>query len=315
MIKPARLQKGATIGVISPASPSGAPSEILRLTEWFEQAGYRVVLGKNLNKTKGFTAGSELDRAEDFMAMFRDDAVDAVFVTQGGYGAAQLYRHIDFDVVRQNPKIFTGFSDITSLHLAIGKEAGVVSFHAPGAARFNSETLTDYTRDAFFRALASTEPLGEIRPASPKVWLNPIAPGVAEGVLAGGNLTLVCASLGTPYEIDTRGKILFIEDVDSEPWVVDHNLSHLRNAGKLDDVAGIVVGECENCRPLRFDPGYLVDTSLEEVLIYYLAGLGVPVLYGLPLGHTEDMATLPLGVPARLDADNKVLTVLESGVR
>ncbi len=314
MIKPKRLKKGGTIAIISPASPSFSPSEMLRSVEMLEKLNYKVKLAPNVNKTKGFTAASEEDRVADFNAMFRDDSIDAVFVTQGGYGSAQMIRHIDFDVVKNNPKIFEGYSDITSLHLAIQKFAGVVTFHGPGASRFSTECMTPYTLRGIMEAITESDPIGDITLASEKKWLYPIVPGVAEAPLTGGNLTLICASLGTPFEIDTRGKILMIEEVDAEPWIVDNSLSHLRNAGKFDDIAGLVIAECAGCEPFMHNPGYHVDTSLEDVLLYYFDKLKVPVLYGLPLGHTEDMATLPLGVNVRLDADNKKLTVTEGAV-
>lgn len=314
MKKAKKLEIGSAIGVISPSSPSEKKSEVVRGMETLENLGYKVVLSKNLNKSKGLVAGTEEERAEDLNEMFRREDIDAIFVTQGGYGSAQLIRHIDFDLIAKNPKIFTGFSDITSLHLAIMKFSEVVTFHGPGISRFNSEDLTDYTKESFFKAIAQTEPVGEIRPASPKKWINRINPGAVEGIITGGNLTLICATLGTPFEIDTKGKILFFEDLDTEPWIFDHMLSHLRNAGKLEQAAGIVIGECHNCVPFQFNPGYYVDTSLEDVLDYYIKPLGIPAIYGLPMGHTEDLATIPLGVAARLDADNKKLEILEAGV-
>jgi len=314
MIFPKKLSKGDTIGIISPASPSINKSEVTRGIETLEEWGYKVVLGKNVNKAKGFVAASEDERASDFNEMFRRDDVDAVFVTQGGYGSAQLFSKINYDVIKSCPKIITGFSDITSLHLAIQKFAELVTFHSPGMARFNPEELTEYTKTQFLKALTSTEPLGNIELADKKKWLKTITGGVSEGILIGGNLTLICASLGTPYAIDAKDKILLIEDVDTEPWIIDHMLSHLRNANCLQNVKGIVIGECKNCVPYKYDPGYCWDISLEDVLEYYLEPLGVPVLYGLPLGHTDDMATLPLGVKVHLDANSKTFTVLESGV-
>ncbi len=314
MIRPKKLSKGDTIGIVSPASPSINKSEVTRGIETLEEWGYKVVLGKNVNKTKGFVAGSEEERASDFNEMFRRDDVDAVFVTQGGYGSAQLISKIDYDVIKSCPKIVTGFSDITSLHLAIQKFTGLVTFHGPGMTRFNSEDLTEYTKRSFIKAVTSTEPLGIIELADKKKWLNVISGGSAEGVLTGGNLTLICASLGTPYAIDVKDKILLIEDVDTEPWMFEHMLSHLRNANRLQTLKGIVIGECKNCVPFKYEPGYCCDTSLEDVLEYYFSQLGIPVLYGLPLGHTDDMATLPLGVKVSLNADTKTFTVLESGV-
>jgi muramoyltetrapeptide carboxypeptidase len=314
MIKAKHLSKGDTIGVISPASPSEKKSDITRATEYLENLGYKIILGKNVNKTKGFTAASEEDRAADFNDMFARDDIDAVFVTQGGYGSAQLLRHIDFDAMRQSPKILTGFSDITSLHLMVHKLSGVVTFHGPGMSRFNKEELTEYTESQFFKALSHTEPIGEICLADNKKWIVSFGGGTAEAPVIGGNLTLICASLGTPYEIDCKDKILLLEEVDTEPWVFDHMLSHLRNAGKLDESAGIVIGECRNVEPFKHNPGFYSDRSLEDVLEYYIGGLNKPAIYGLPLGHTDDLATLPLGVQCRLDGGNKTFTVLESGV-
>lgn len=314
MIKAKRLEKGDTIGVVSPASPSENRSEIIRAKEYLEAMGYKVVIGRNVNKTKGFTAASEQERADDINEMFARDDIDAVFATQGGYGSAQLIDKIDYELIKNHPKIFTGFSDITSLHLAIQKFSGVMTFYSPGMARFNEEFLTDYTKESFFRTLENPEPAGEIKKADPKKWIHTISGGVCEAPVVGGCLTLLCASLGTPYEFDCTDKILFFEDVDTEPWMIDHALCHLRNAGKLDDAAGFMIGHCENCQPYDYKPGFCCDISLEDVLTYYLEPLGKPALYGLPMGHGDDLATLPLGAMARLDADKKTFTVIEAGV-
>jgi muramoyltetrapeptide carboxypeptidase len=314
MKKAKRLEKGQTIGVVSPASPSESPVDVIRATETMEALGYKVKIGANVNKAKGFTAASEEERAADFNAMVRDDSVDAILVTQGGYGSAQILGQLDYDTFSANPKIFCGFSDITSMHLALQKETDTITFHGPGFARFNPEDLTAYTERAFWKALTDPSPIGDIGLADEKKWIFPISPGMAEGEITGGNLSLVCASLGTPWEIDTRGRILFIEEVETEPWLADHALSHLRNAGKFADAAGVLIGEAKDVRPFKYDPGFLCDTSFEDVLLYYFREAGIPVLYGLPLGHTPDMATLPLGAKIRLDADAKKLTVLEGGV-
>ncbi len=151
MKKAKRLCKGDTIGIVSPASPSENKSEVTRGIETLEAMGYQVKVGRNVNKRKGFVAATEEERAEDINQMFRDDTVDAIFVTQGGYGSAQLFDKLDFEAIASNPKIFTGFSDITSLHLAMNKMAGLVTFHGPGMARFNREDLTPYTEKQFLR--------------------------------------------------------------------------------------------------------------------------------------------------------------------
>ncbi|SMP62574.1 S66 peptidase family protein [Anoxynatronum buryatiense] len=313
-MKPKMLQPGDTIGVISPASPSYRNSDVIRGIETLKKWGYKVQLSKNLNKRKGFVAGTDLERAEDFNDMFARKDIDAIFITQGGYGSARMLKYIDFEAVRQNPKIFIGFSDITSLHLAILKKTGLITFHGPSMSRFNPEELTDYTRESLFRALAQPGPMGKIRLADEKKYIDLIYPGKAEGILTGGNLTLICATLGTPYEIETAGKILFLEELDTEPWIIDHMLTHLFNAGKLQETVGIVVGECINCRPNQHNPGYYVDLSTEDLFQEYLKPLKIPAIYGLPIGHTKDMATLPMGIRARLNADKKELEIMESAV-
>jgi muramoyltetrapeptide carboxypeptidase len=311
MIKPKRLAKGATIGVVSPASGLWKRSELWRGIEGLEALGYRVKAFPHAYESFHYLAGKDEDRAADLMAAFADASVDAVACSQGGYGSARLLSLLDFGLIAANPKPLFGYSDITSLHLMLGALAGLVSFHGPGATGFERGYLTDYTKAGWEKALASGEPIGKIGLPGEERYLLPIAAGVAEGELVGGNLTLVCASLGTPYEIDTRGKILFIEELDTEPWIMDHMLVHLANAGKLRDASGIVVGECSDCEPRKLDPGFFCQRSLEDLLFELMGGLGKPVLYGLPLGHEKDKATLPLGIPARLDAGAGSLEVLE----
>jgi muramoyltetrapeptide carboxypeptidase len=202
------------------------------------------------------------------------------------------------------------------MHLAINKHAKLVTFHGPIAlSRFS-----DYTQKYFRKALFETQPIGkvtnppennELRPNHP---LRTIRPGVATGPLIGGNLTLLSNTLGTPYEIDTRGKIVFLEDVDEEPYSIDRMLTQLRLAGKFDGVAGVIFGECQDCRPKDYQPSSTIPYGLGEVLDNVLGNLKVPVLYGLTIGHTDDQLTLPLGIAATLDATHGMLEIKEAGV-
>ncbi|RLQ94791.1 S66 peptidase family protein [Falsibacillus albus] len=313
-IKPKKLEKGQTVGIIAPASPLYNRSDLTRGIQTLEEWGFRVKVGKNVNNKYEYLAGTDQERAHDFNEMFADPEVDAIFVTQGGYGSARMMRYIDFELVRQNPKIFIGYSDITSLHLAIHKFTNLVTFHGPGMAGFNPEDLSEYRKDHLFKALTKEEPIGEISLSDKKKWINIINKGDAEGELVGGNLSLVCASLGTPFEIDTKGKILFLEEVWTEPWILDHSFTHLLNAGKLQEAAGIVIGECTNCEPFKHNPGFHVTFSLEDILYEFLEPLKIPAIHGLPIGHTKDLATLPIGVGARLEATNGKLFVTETGV-
>ena len=277
--------------------------------------GFEVTTGRSAYASRNYLAGTDAERAADLMEAFTDPDVDAVICSQGGYGSARLFPLLDFDRLSANPKPFVGYSDITSLHLMFGRLCGFTTFHGPGATGFERGHLTEYTKECWKRALTTPDPPGAIKMADPNKDPVVIHSGVAEGPVVGGNLTLVCASLGTPYEIDTRGAILFFEEVETEPWVVDHLLTHLANAGKLKDAAGFLVGESETCEPLKLNPGFFNQRSLEDILYEFLGATGKPALYGLPFGHAKDKATLPLGVHARLDADAGSFVLLESGLR
>lgn len=314
-IKPKRLQKGDTIGIVAPASPLEKKSDLVRGIKTLEEMGFNVLVGENVNNRHEYLAGTDEERAYDLNNMFGNKEVDAIFVTQGGYGSGRILRYLDFDLIRENPKIFIGFSDITILHLAIRKMTGLVTFHGPGMGGFNPEELTDYRKEYLEKALMSDEPIGEIPLADKKKWINIINEGEAYGEIVGGNLTLMCSSLGTPYEIDTEDKILFFEDLDTEPWIFDHMLTHLCNAGKLQKAKGIVIGECADCVPYKHNPGFQVTFFLEEVLEHFIKPLKIPAIYGLPLGHTEDLATIPIGVKAHLDATNGKLFIDECGTK
>ncbi|MBN2875570.1 MAG: LD-carboxypeptidase [Spirochaetales bacterium] len=312
MTKPRRLAPGSTIRVVSPASGMWARSELWRGIEGLEALGFTVQTGAHSYGNRHYLAGTDEERASDLMDAFLDPDVDAIICSQGGYGSARLFPLLDFDAVAANPKPFVGYSDITSLHLMFGRLSSLVTFHGPGATGFERGYLTEYTKSAWLSALQGEAPLGPIEMADPDKLLLRVTTGVVEGPVVGGNLSLVCASLGTPFELDTRGKILFFEELDTEPWILDHMLTHLANAGKFRDALGIVIGECHDCEPRKLDPGFFNQCSFEDLIFELLEPLGKPLIYGLPLGHEKDKATLPLGVPARLDATAGTLSVLES---
>lgn len=312
LTKPNRLKKGDTIGIVSPSSGIWKRSDMLRSVEEIESWGYKVKIGDNAYNNRYYLAGHDRERANDLMDFFADDEVDAIFCSQGGYGAARILRYLDFDIIRNNPKIFLGYSDITSLHLAINKFCGLVTFHGPCALSAGAEDMTAYRFEYLMKALADDKPMGIIKMSGNKKYLLKINKGKVEAPVIGGNLTLICSTLGTPYEIDTEGKILFMEELDTEPWIMDHMLTHLLNSGKLQQSAGIVVAECFNCEPLKHEPGFPNQCSLEDIIYDLLQPLGLPMLYGLPLGHTKDLATIPLGVRGVLDADKGVFEIVET---
>jgi muramoyltetrapeptide carboxypeptidase len=317
LIRPRALRAGDTVGLITPATYVPDPDRLALAERTIKYFGLRMKIGKNAGKRMNEYRVSIDERLDDLHAMFRDKDVNAVFAIRGGYGSMHLLDRIDYDLIRRNPKIFLGYSDITAMHLAINKHAKLVTFHGPIAlSRF-----TDYTQKYFRKALFESQPIGEVTnpPESnvlrPSHTLRTIRPGTASGPLIGGNLTLISNTMGTLYEIETRGKILFLEDVDEEPYSIDRMLTHLRLAGKFDNVAGVIFGECQDCRPKDYKPSSTLSYGLGEVLDNILGDLKVPVLYGLTIGHTDDQLTLPLGASATLDATRGTLGIKDSAVR
>ncbi len=316
LIRPKALRAGDTVGLITPATYVPDPDRLASAERALKYFGLRVKFGKNAGKRQSLYRDSVGERLDDLHAMFRDREVKGVFCVRGGYGSAQLLDRIDYDLVRRNPKVFVGYSDITAMHLAIHRRAGLITFHGPVAV----SRFTEYTQASFRKALFETQPIGrltnppetnEMRPSHP---LRTIVAGTATGRLIGGNLTLISSTLGTPYEIDTAGKILFLEDVEEEPYSIDRMLTHLRLAGKFDRVAGVIFGECLDCRPRDYKPSSVSVFTLGETIDNILSALKVPVLYGLTIGHTDDQLTLPLGALATLDATGGTLEIREAGV-
>lgn len=316
LIRPKALRPGDTVGVITPSTPVIDPDRLAAAERTIKYFGLRLKMGRNVGRRSSDFRSFVNERLDDLHSMFSDKEVRAVFCLRGGYGSPQILDRIDYELIRRNPKIFLGFSDITALHLAIHKRAGLVTFHGPNVA----SSFPGYTQQHFRRALFETTPLGkltnptesnELRPNHP---LRTIRPGTATGRLIGGNLSLVAATMGTPYEIETRGRILFIEDVGEEAYSIDRLLTQLRLGGKFDSVAGVVFGECSGCGPGDYKPSFASPYSLGEVVDNILGGLKVPVLSGLTIGHTADQLTLPLGVAATLNADDGTLEIKEAGV-
>src|SRR5579863_6089697 len=314
LIRPRALRAGDTVSLITPSSYVSDPDRLALAERTVRYFGLVPKFGRNVRKREGYLGGSVDERVDDLHAAFRDPEIKGVFAIRGGYGAAQLLDRIDYSLIRSNPKIFLGYSDITALHLAIQKLANLVTFHGP----ITLSRFTPYTQACFRKALFEPEPLGRITnppdsdPLRPAHTMRTVRPGKARGPLIGGNLTLISTTMGTPYEIETRGRILFLEDVDEEPYSIDRMLTQLRLAGKLDAAAGIIFGECQDCRPREFKQSFESTLSVGEVVDDILGPLRIPVLSGLTIGHTDDQLTLPLGVMAQLDAAKGELTIQES---
>ena len=314
--RPKALRPGDLVGLITPATYVADPDRLALAERTLKYFDLRMRMGRNVRKRSGYLGGTIEERLDDLHGMFADPEVKAVFAVRGGYGSAQLLDRIDYDLILNNPKIFLGYSDLTSLHLAIHKKTGLVTFHGPVVlSRF-----TDYTQKHFRKVLFEAEPAGvltnppEDSPLRPSHALRTVRGGRARGRLIGGNLSLIAATMGTPYEIETEGRILFLEDVDEQPYSIDRMLTQLRLSGKLQKAAGIVFGECADCRPRDYRPSFESTFSLGEVVDEILGSLRIPVLSGLTIGHTTDQLTLPIGTEATLDADKGTLTLEQAAV-
>lgn len=306
MHKPARLRPGDTVGIIAPASPWENRSELLRAVAALEAWGLTVRLGDHVNDRHGYLAGRDEDRAADLHAFFADPEVRGIVCLQGGYGSPRLVRHLDRSIIAANPKAFCGYSDITTLHLAIAAWSDTISFYSNGAVGVGAHETSDFSKATLQRALFSAEPYGEIAHDPDDPYVRAITGGQATGRLTGGCAGLLSTSIGTPVEVETKGRIVVLEEIelDTEDW--DAILTHLLNAGKLSDAAGIVVGNVQTKAS-----GYVTELSAEDVVEELLGDLGIPVLMGLPIGHGKHHATVPLGALATLDADVGSLVVDE----
>jgi len=314
-VKPERLNPGDTVGIISPASAPADPANIDRSIEALQRLGFRAKLASNVRRRWGFLAGNDRERAADLMKMFADRAVKGIVCVRGGYGTARLLSQLDYRIIRANPKVFVGYSDITSLHCAFLKHAGLVSFHGPMLnSDFIKPDLPKFTVESFRRTVTQAAPPGSICQGYRRKTVSILRRGIASGPLLGGNISILCATLGTPFQPVFKGRILFFEDVDEVPYRFDRMLTHLLNAGLLQQVAGVAIGINAECGDPKAKRSKEYRQTLEDVFRERLLPLKVPVVAGLPFGHIPLNATLPVGVRAKLDAGKGDLLVTEAAV-
>jgi muramoyltetrapeptide carboxypeptidase len=309
----APLPPGGTIGVCAPSGPHYNASDILRPKEWWERAGYRVKLAAHVWGRDDYVAGSPVERAADLSGLFVDPEVDAIQVLWGGTGAIQLLPHLDYETIAAHPKALMGYSDITNLHVALLQRVGLATLHGPGLGSMGSPERTAFTWDSALKGFAEGA-VGPVPDDPDDPYRRTLAPGRVTAPIVGGNLFTFVHLLGTPWEPDLEGAILFFEEVHEPTYVIEVHLTQLALAGKLDGLAGVVVGELKDCDWSEARPEAPRNRSIEDALERHLAPLGVPVLYKLPLGHGKHLATIPLGVEATLDADARTLVIEQPGV-
>ncbi|MCG0276796.1 MAG: LD-carboxypeptidase [Thermosediminibacteraceae bacterium] len=308
--KPGALKKGNTIGIVAPASPASA-EKLNTAIKIIEDMGYRVKIGRSCYENYGYLAGSDDVRAYDINDMFASPEISAIFCMRGGYGTLRILDLLDYESISKNPKIFLGYSDITAIHIALIQKSGLVTFHGPmPAADFTCNDFNKFTKDAMLKALTSNSPLGEIKSPEGYPAAEMLVPGSAEGEIIGGNLSVIVSTIGTPYEIDTRGKLLMIEEIGEEPYRIDRMLTQLRLSGKLNDAAGIILGQFTNCVPKHPEKSLTLDQVFRDILV----PLNKPVIKGVCFGHEEHKATIPMGVKARIDGERAALLIEESAV-
>lgn len=308
MNKPKALTLGGTIGIVAPASQASEEKREKARVE-IEKLGFNVRFGKSCFEKYGYLAGKDQIRAEDLNNMFEDSNIDGIICLRGGYGTPRILRMIDYDIIKKNPKVFMGYSDITAIHTAINQKSKLVTFHGPMAASDISYGLDEFSMDYFLRAITKSEPLGLI--SNPEGEdIKCLVPGRAEGKIIGGNLALIAATIGTPYEIDTKGKLLMLEDIGEEPYSIDRMLTQLSLSGKLQECEGIILGDWNDCMPKESD-----SLSLMEVFKDILVPLGKPVIYNLKAGHCTPKVTIPFGVKAAIDSDKCELKITEAALK
>lgn len=300
-LKPNRLKEGDTIGLVAPAGIIFDGEEFNRMRSVLEEMGFKVKFGEHVRKRHGYFSGEDTERAEDLNRMFADDDVNGIIAVRGGWGCARILPYLDFEMIRKNPKVYSGFSDNTTLHLAILAYSGLVTFHGP----MGNSAWSDLTRKYFREVLVE----GNLPVMESKSEVKTIKDGLAQGSLIGGNLSILNTSLGTPYQPDLRGGILFLEDIGESSYKIDRMLTHLKQAGMMDELAGFVFGKCTNC-----GDGSRPTFTMEEVLKQHIEPLGIPAFYGADISHEEDNFTLPMGLQAELNADAGTIKLLEEAV-
>lgn len=299
--RPQRLQKGDTVGIVSPSSPPNR-EQLEKSLAFLEQLGLKWKFAKNAKNIQGYLAGTDKERLVDLEEMFQDPEVKAIICSSGGYGAGRITDRLDMTLVEENPKIFWGFSDITFLHTAIRQYTGLVSFHGPMLGPNIGADTFDELSAKMFQQLFEPIELHYTEAISP---LTALTAGLARGEIVGGNLSVLARTIGTKYEIDTKDKILFIEAIGEDPARIDGLLNQLRMARKLEQVAGVVIGDFARTETTR-----TWTLTLDEVFDDYFKDVAYPVVKGFKIGHCEPHFAIPLGVEALLNANEKTLTIL-----
>jgi len=314
LIKPPRLKAGDTVGIVSPANAMFHTVDIDILEETLDALGLKMKLAPNALSRYGYFGGTDDERASDVNTMFADPDVAAILPFRGGWGCNRILPLLDYPAIQQNPKALIGYSDITGLLVALYARTGLVTFHAPsGMSTWNAFTA-DYLRRVLFdaEAVTMTNPTDKgDNLAQVENRIQTITPGIVQGPLVGGNLTVLSALMGSDYLPDWSGHILFLEDIGEAVYRIDRMMTQLKLAGVLDQIAGFIFGHCTDCEP---NSGGYASLTLEEVLNDHIKPLGIPAFRGAMIGHIRDKFTVPVGIAAEMNADIGTIRLMESAV-
>jgi muramoyltetrapeptide carboxypeptidase len=309
MIKPRRLQSGATIGIIAPASPPLTDESLQKGVTYLEKQGFRVLLGESIGARRGYLAGADQDRVNDLHRMFSDPHVDAILAVRGGYGSSRLLPLVDYELIKRNPKIFVGYSDITALHCAIYRRTQMVTFAGPMLAADFGGAVDPDAESFFWPLLMGDSPLHRILCDNADIESMSIDRDFT-GPLLGGNLSIICSLLGTPFLPDCTGAVLALEEIGEAPYRIDRMLNQLKLSGIFDQLSGLLVGQFTNCVQKNEQP----SLTLDEIFHDYFAALSVPAVRNIPFGHEKQKVTLPLGTFVRYEPSARTVTIVDSPV-
>ena len=312
IVKPKKLKKGDVIGIISPASSASDFTRIEKGVKYLEKLGYYVEVGENVGKSHGYLAGTDEERLTDLHSMFKNKNVKAIINVRGGYGSGRLLDKIDYSIIKQNPKIFVGYSDITALQMAFLNKTGLVTFAGPMlAVDFWKDEVNGFTEEFFWNMVTSSKKIGKIiNPDNENFYT--LTKGRGEGNLVGGNLALLVSLLGTPFAPNFKKSVIMLEEIGEEPYRIDRMLYQLKYAtNNFKEVEGIIIGRFVDC--------YIKDKespslSLNDVISDYFEKLKIPVFYNVKHGHIEQNITIPWGLKTKLNTSRNFIEIVESAV-
>ena len=305
MIKPKILKAGDRVAIIAPSSPV-SEEKLERSLESVGFLGLVPLQYPSCTMKSGYLSGTDEARAKDVNDAFSNPLIDGIFCIRGGFGATKILPLLDYNLIKNNPKMFLGYSDITALHIVLNQLCGLVTVHGPMPTS-GYHTLDYLSLQSLTDALFCDGPVG-LAPAPPDEPIETLYPGIAEGLIIGGNLSVLAATLGSPYEVDTKEKILFIEDVDERPYRLDRNLTALALAGKFDDCAGIILGTFADCEETELEEDETL--TLTQIFNQVIKPLGKPTIYNFRAGHIYPQISIPMGARTRLDANNGTVEFL-----